>query len=63
MLSKKAYKVIATDLGGLEDCAHTESVVTVLCRLFVGDNPRFDENRFREWIRRIRAGESTKGLE
>ena len=62
VMTKKTYKVIATELGILEVCENTEAVIRMLCNLFKSDNARFDEDRFREWIRRIRNGESTVGL-
>lgn len=62
MLSKKHYKEIATQLGELEITDHTESVIRMLCSLFKTDNSRFDESRFREYIRRVRNKEDIKGL-
>jgi len=62
MITKKTYKVIATELGEMPIEENTEEVIKMLCSLFKADNARFDESRFREWVRRIRNNESTVGL-
>lgn len=62
MMSKKHFKAFADAIALIEDEQQREGVLTVVCRVCYEDNPRFDQSRFVEWIRRVRANESLVGL-
>lgn len=62
MMTKKDFKQFADALAEYADEARREHLIERFCLIFKANNPRFDESRFREWIRRKVAGESTKGL-
>lgn len=68
MMTKKDFKKFANAIAEQfpnNDFASDLSCNELILRIapiLKDNNPRFDEKRFREWIRRVRAGESTKGL-
>lgn len=62
MMTKKDFKQLATALSSIEDDNKRNEVVELMCECCLKNNSRFDDNRFIEWIRRVRAGEDLKGL-
>jgi ribonucleotide monophosphatase NagD (HAD superfamily) len=62
MMTKKDFKELANMCSGIDNdnirMYMTNSLI-VFCRK---QNPRFDAKKFIEWIRRVRANESLKGL-
>lgn len=62
MMTKKHYKEFANALAQIQNENEREKITDFLIPVFTNDNYRFDEGRFREWIRRVVNGESTKGL-
>ena len=50
MLSKKYYRMIAEVLAIY---SNPEDLIDRLCRMFKQDNPRFDEERFRGYIKLV----------
>ena len=61
MLGKKDYQLFADALSQITNKAEQEKIVSFLEPIFKADNPRFDYNRFSEWIRRRENNESMKG--
>ena len=59
MLTKKHFKELATIIGLNNDY---DTLSQSLIRWCHSQNGLFNENRFIEWIRRIKAKESTVGL-
>jgi hypothetical protein len=62
MMSKKDYQLFADNISQIEDENKREEAIRNAANIFKKDNFRFDEERFREWIRRRRAKESMKGM-
>ena len=62
MMTKKDFKQFANTFAIVEDDEDRETLIRNCEKIFKMNNPRFDESRFREWIRRVRAGESLVGL-
>ena len=60
MMTKKDFKELANFMA--ESFDENDSAIEWMCNFCKRNNPRFDESRFREWIRRVRAGESLVGL-
>ena len=60
MMTKKDFKELADLLA--TEFNENSWFVGEIEKFCYKSNPRFDENRFREWIRRVRANESLKGL-
>jgi hypothetical protein len=60
MMTKKDFKELANFMA--ESFDENDSAVKWMEEFCYRNNPRFDETRFREWIRRVRADESLKGL-
>ena len=59
-MTKKDFKELANLLATEFD--ENSWFVGLVEKFCYENNPRFDESKFREWIRRVRAGESLKGL-
>ncbi len=62
MLTKKDFQSFADALSMINNQEEREKVIRFLCPTFRGINWRFDEGRFKEWIKRRVNGENTKGL-
>jgi hypothetical protein len=62
MMTKKDFQVVADAGAAIEDDDARELIMDELGHSFRKINPRFDEDRFREWIERRVNGQSTKGL-
>jgi hypothetical protein len=62
MMTKKDFKELADIIAGIDSVEEKNIVLEQMIKFCEKQNPRFDENRFREWIRRTRAGESLVGL-
>jgi hypothetical protein len=62
MMTKKDFKQFANTFAIVEDDEDRETLIRNCEKIFKMNNPRFDEDRFREWVRRVRADESLKGL-
>ena len=62
MMTKKDFKQLANMLACISDENERDKIVNMACEFCFRNNCRFDSDRFREWIRRIVAGESLKGL-
>ena len=60
MMTKKDFKMLADFVAERFD--ENDSRVEWIEEFCFRSNPRFDNGRFREWIRRVRAGESLVGL-
>ena len=60
MMTKKDFKELANLLA--TEFHENSWFVKEMENFCYKNNPRFDESKFREWIRRVRAGESLKGL-
>ena len=61
-MTKKDFKQFANTFAIVEDDEDRETLIRNCEKIFKMNNPRFDEDRFREWVRRVRADESLKGL-
>lgn len=61
-MNKKDYQLFAEVLSKVEDNDKRIELILFLKDVFIKDNSRFDLNKFNEFIRRRRAGESLKGL-
>ena len=61
-MTKKDFQIFADCFASISDDEEREHIITLLCPVFSRINWRFDESRFREWIRRTKAGESHRGL-
>ena len=62
MMTKKDFKQLAgmcSEVNGEEDRA---CIIGFLCNFCWKNNNKFDENRFREWIRKLIAGKDLKDL-
>ena len=62
MMTKKDFQIFADALASISNEEERENIISKLCPVFKSINWRFDEDRFREWIRRTRAGLSHRGL-
>ncbi len=62
MLIKKDFKELADMCSLIVSDEDRERIIKFLCSFCVSNNNSFEEDRFREWIRRRRANESTRGL-
>lgn len=62
MMTKKIYQLFANALGMMSNNEERELIMHYLFPVFHSDNFRFDEERFKEWVRRVIAGEDLKGL-
>lgn len=61
-MSKKHFKLFAEAIAKIENGNTREAQIVCCCLVFNSDNPRFSEDKFREYIRRLLAGEDLKGL-
>lgn len=61
-MSKKTYQLFANAIAEIEDEEQREKQLCLIANVCKQDNFRFDWDRFRERIKRKRAGVSTKGL-
>lgn len=62
MMTKKHFKQFAEGLSKVESDELRNQMMTFIGAILKQDNPRFDLERFKEYIRRLRAGEDLKGL-
>ena len=62
MMGKKDYQLFADAVSLIENESKREEIMNFLFNIFVSDNSRFDENRFKEWVKRRINKESMKGL-
>lgn len=61
MMGKKDYQLFADAVSLIESDNDRDRVIEFLLNVFRQDNPRFDDSRFYDWIRRRRNNESMKG--
>jgi len=61
-MTKKDFKHLANICCQIEDPTSRAILVSLCCSFCKGSNPRFDEDKFREWIRRTLANETLTGL-
>jgi len=62
VMTKKDFKELATMIGESKAQGDYEGLIEDLIRFCHGQNGRFDECRFRDWVDRIANNESTVGL-
>jgi hypothetical protein len=62
VMTKKDFKELADMLATINDDEERDNLVNRMCEFCLMNNTRFNDGRFREWIRRVRAGEDLKGL-
>ena len=62
MMNKKHYKEFANACALIDDNSIREEVINVIVTVCLADNYRFSIDKFKEWIRRVRANESLVGL-
>jgi hypothetical protein len=61
-MTKRHYELFANAAARIENEQKREEFTNRLINVLGADNPRFNEDTFKEWIKRERAGESKKGL-
>ena len=61
-MTKKDFKELATILGMIQNESDRISSTDLMIPFCRRNNPRFDEDRFVEWIKRVSNNESTVGL-
>jgi len=63
-MTKKDFKELANMCAEIDgaNAGVREYVIDFLCKFCYRNNNRFDEDRFREWVKRKVNGKSTKGL-
>jgi hypothetical protein len=61
-MNKKDYQLFAEVISRIVDINTREAFITFLVPIFKRDNFRFNEDRFREFIKRRVNNESLKGL-
>lgn len=62
MMTKKDFQIIANALAKIEDEPTRKYICDRFRTAFWECNPRFDGDRFEEWVSRRAEGISTKGL-
>ena len=62
MMGKKDYQQFADAVSELTNVVERENIICFLTGIFRRDNSRFNEDKFKEWIRRRIKKESMKGL-
>ena len=61
MLGKKDYQLYADALSQISNKEEQEKIISFLEPIFKADNPRFDYNKFSNWIYRRENNLSMKG--
>ncbi len=61
MMGKKEYQLFADAVSLIENEQDIDKIKGFLFPLFSSDNPRFDEERFNEWVLRRKEGQTMKG--
>lgn len=61
-MTKKDYQLFADAISQIKNKEDRERMIEFVGDIFSRDNYRFDEERFREWIKRRIEGKSLKGL-
>lgn len=61
MLGKKDYQLFADALSAISNKEEQEKIIAFLEPIFKADNPRFDYNRFSDWIYRRENNLTMKG--
>lgn len=62
MMSKQHYQKFADAISEITEDTEREKIIKTCINVFSNDNYRFDEEIFREWIRRKINKEDLKGL-
>jgi len=62
MMTKRDFQQFADAFATIKDNKERENIINICCPIFKGNNFRFDESKFKEWIDRRIEGKSTKGL-
>jgi hypothetical protein len=60
-MGKKDYQLFADAVSLIKDKNDKATIMTFLMKIFYTDNPRFDQDRFYDWIDRRVKGASMKG--
>ena len=61
-MTKQNFKLFAEAIAKIDNDNTREAQIVTCSFVFNADNPLFDEEKFREYIRRLLAGEDLKGL-
>ena len=61
MMGKKEYQLFADAISQISNKEEQERIISFLEPIFKADNPRFDYDRFSDWIYRREKGLSMKG--
>ena len=61
-LTKQHFKLVAEGVAKIEDDEKRTEHMNILFPVFRSSNTLFDGDRFKEYVRRLRTGESLKGL-
>jgi|GEM_PF-4996674 hypothetical protein len=61
-MNKKDYQLFGCVLAKIENANERENLIRFVSDVLKIDNERFDEMKFREFIRRLIANESLRGL-
>ncbi|MCH8329061.1 MAG: hypothetical protein IIB81_01565 [Nanoarchaeota archaeon] len=62
MMTKKDFKELANFCAAISNDQDRNILIYSMMDFCRRNNSRFEAGRFREWIRRVRAGEDLKGL-
>lgn len=62
MMSKKHFQLFANAIAQIDNDINREETICLVGSVLKADNNRFDMDRFREWIKRVRNNEDLKGL-
>ena len=61
-MTKKDYQLFGDIISQITEEKEREKIIALIVRVFKYDNSRFNESKFREWIKRRRENKSLKGL-
>ena len=61
-MTKKDFKVFAEIVSYISDDKERNMVMDRVVQMCMSVNDRFDEDRFREYVKRLKNGEDLKGL-
>lgn len=62
MMTKQHFKLFAEACSKIENDIEQHNFINKLISIFKKSDGKFDEKRFREYIRRLIKGESLEGL-